>query len=318
MSVPLDQPRDAQPIVLVVDDSVDVHRLLRARLRHEDIDLVEALGGVEGLAAARQLQPALVLLDLEMPDVDGFQVLRDLKNDPLLVNTPVIILSSLNSAQDKVTAFDLGAVDYITKPFHLTELRVRLRSALRMHQLVQMLAQRAQIDGLSGLWNRAHFTKRWTEEVAVCQRHDTPLSLAMLDVDHFKIINDTYGHPAGDTVIQGLARLLTRETRQEDVACRYGGEEFALILPRTTQGDALVLCERIRTAAAELMWPRHPEHRTTISIGLAGADGATSLSPEEWVEAADRALYQAKQAGRNRIVSAAVPRVRAPRLADAA
>lgn len=306
---PLPEPKDSQPIVLVIDDSVDVHRLLKARLRHEEIDLVEALGGLEGLEAARDLMPSLIILDLDMPDVDGFQVLRQLKNDSTTLEIPVIVLSSLATAQDKVTAFDLGAVDYITKPFNLTELRVRLRSALRMHQLVQMLAQRAQIDGLSGLWNRAYFAKRWGEEVSLAGRHNGPLSIAMMDVDHFKSINDTYGHPAGDLVIQGLSKLLTREIRTEDVACRYGGEEFVLILPQTSPEQAVSLCDRIRHSFSEIVWPRHPERQATLSMGLAGtnAAGGTDLSAEGWVELADQALYQAKQTGRNRIVSNVVP-----------
>lgn len=305
---PLDS-KDSQPIVLVIDDSVDVHRLLKARLRHEEIDLVEALGGVEGLEAARGLQPSLIILDLDMPDIDGFQVLRQLKNDASTLEIPVIVLSTLASAQDKVTAFDLGAVDYITKPFNLTELRVRLRSALRMHQLVQMLAQRAQIDGLSGLWNRAYFAKRWSDELSLAMRHNQPLTIAMMDVDHFKGINDTFGHPAGDLVIQGLSKLLSREIRAEDVACRYGGEEFVLILPQTSPEKALALCDRIRQVFSEIVWSRHPERQATLSMGLAGSAeaGRTDLSPEGWVELADQALYQAKQGGRNRIVSAAVP-----------
>lgn len=304
MTVAPGQFKETHPLVLVIDDSVDVHRLLKARLRHEEIDLVEALSGKDGVAIAKDLQPALILLDLDMPDVDGFQVLRQLKNDRRTMDAPVIILSALHSSQDKVTAFDLGAMDYITKPFDMTELRVRLRSALRLHQLVQMLAQRAQIDGLSGLWNRSYFNRRWADEVSLASRHGSALSLAMIDVDHFKSINDTYGHPAGDIVIQGLAKLLVRETRQEDVACRYGGEEFALVLPQTGPAQARQLCERIRVAASELLWVRHPERTVTISIGLAGFERPPELSPELWVELADKALYQAKQSGRNRVTAA--------------
>jgi diguanylate cyclase (GGDEF)-like protein len=299
--------KDAQPIVLVIDDSVDVHRLLKARLRHEEIDLVEALGGVEGLEAARELQPAVILLDLDMPDTDGFQVLRQLKNDPETRDILVMILSAAASTQDKVTAFDLGAVDYVVKPFNLTELRVRLRSALRTHRLLQLLAQRAQLDGLTGLWNRAYFNNRWADEVAGSTRHGTALSIAMIDVDHFKSVNDSYGHPTGDQVLQGLGKLLSREVRQEDVACRYGGEEFVLILPHTGVEAAAQLCDRVREACASLVWSRHPERSITISIGVAGSDRATDVSPEGWMEIADRALYEAKQGGRNRVSSAIVP-----------
>jgi diguanylate cyclase (GGDEF)-like protein len=296
------QVDEGQPTVLVVDDSPDVHRLLKARLRHEELQLLAAMSGKEGLAAAREKHPAIVLLDLDMPDLDGFEVLRHLKNDPGTLHIPVIVLSGLQSAQDKVTAFDLGAVDYITKPFNLTELRVRVRSALRMHRLVEMLAQRAQIDSLTGLWNRAYFDKRWSDEVSGAVRHGHALSLAMIDIDHFKTINDTYGHPSGDAVIQGVAKILTREPRQEDVACRYGGEEFALIMPDTAPSEALHLCERIRESMQDMVWPRHPERHITVSVGMAGAMRVSDVSAAAWLEMADTNLYAAKRAGRNRVV----------------
>ncbi len=291
-----------RPIVLVIDDSVDVHRLLKARLRHEELELRAASSGVEGLAMVKSVKPTIILLDLDMPDMDGFQVLRTLKSDAGTMDMPVIVLSALASAQDKVTAFDLGAVDYITKPFNLTELRVRVRSALRLHRLVEMLAERAQIDGLTGLWNRAYFDRRWSEEVGKTTRHKRPLALAMLDIDHFKSVNDTYGHPAGDAVLQGVARLIQRECRAEDVACRYGGEEFALILPDTNPEDAANLCDRIRQSMVSSVWPRHPERTVTASIGLTGFAVPGMMTAAAWLESADRALYAAKQRGRNTVV----------------
>lgn len=293
-----------RPIVLIVDDSVDVHRLLKARLRHEDLELRGATSGDEALKLVKAIKPTIILLDLDMPGTDGFQVLRALKSDPTTMEMPVIVLSALSSAQDKVTAFDLGAVDYITKPFNLTELRVRVRSALRLHRLVELLAERAQIDGLTGLWNRAYFDRRWTEEVGKAARRQRPLSLAMIDIDHFKSINDTYGHPAGDAVLQDAAKLIQRECRQEDVACRYGGEEFALILPDTTPEEAANLCDRIRQSFASSVWSRHPERTVTASIGLAGFNVTTGMSPAGWLESSDRALYAAKQRGRNLVVLA--------------
>jgi diguanylate cyclase (GGDEF)-like protein len=295
---------EPQPKVLVIDDSREVHRLLKARLRHEDLELIGAPSGRNGLELARSSRPAMILLDLDMPDMDGFEVMRRLKDDPATLNIPVIVLSGMQSAQDKVMAFDLGAVDYITKPFNLTELRVRVRSALRMHRLLRMLSQRAQIDGLTGLWNRAYFDRRWADELAGCVRHGRPLSLALMDVDHFKSVNDTYGHPAGDTVLQGLAKILQRECRQEDVACRYGGEEFALIMPDTPPADAANLCERIRHALGETCWPSHPERRVTVSIGLAGAAIVPDLPASRWIESADQNLYAAKKAGRDRVSAA--------------
>lgn len=296
-------PDDARPQVLIVDDSPDVHRLLRARLRHEDLELRTATSGDEGLAAALASPPAIIVLDIDMPGVDGFEVLRKLKNNAATVNIPVIMLSGLQSSEDKVTAFDLGAVDYITKPFDITELRVRLRSALRLATLLQMLSQRAQIDGLTGLWNRAYFDTRFADELAGCARHARPLALAMLDIDHFKSINDSHGHPAGDAVLQGFARVLRREIRQSDVACRYGGEEFALIMPDTAPQDAVTVCERIRTTLSEIIWPLHPERRVTVSIGITGCAANHPPTPAEWVHRADQNLYAAKRQGRNRLIA---------------
>lgn len=297
----LERFEEQNPVVLVIDDSLDVHRLLRARLRQEDVDLIGASGGEAGLDAAAEHQPALILLDISMPGMDGFEVLRLLKQNPATMNIPVIVLSGHQSPQDKVTAFDLGAVDYMTKPFDLMELRVRVRSALRMHRLLQLLTHRAQIDGLTGLWNRSHFDKRWRDEVALCARHARPLSLAMLDLDHFKSINDAYGHPAGDAVLQTVARELQRACRQIDIPCRYGGEEFAIILPETAPDAAGLFCERIRAGIGGIVWPRHPERRVTISIGVAGSAAGAPPTAERWIECADMCLYRSKRAGRDRV-----------------
>ena len=169
--------------VLIVDDSPDVHRLLRARLKQEEIDIVSAESGQAGLDEVAKQRPSLVLLDLDMPGMDGFEFLRKMKENGATHHIPVVILSAMSNPQDKVAAFDLGAHDFVTKPFELTELRVRIRAALRMNALLQMLSQRAQIDGLTGLWNRAYFDQRVQDEVARVQRHPGPLSIAFIDAD---------------------------------------------------------------------------------------------------------------------------------------
>ncbi|QOJ01482.1 MAG: diguanylate cyclase [Phycisphaeraceae bacterium] len=297
---------DSKPQVLVIDDSPDVHRLLAARLKREELELVDASTGDEGLSMAKARPPALVLLDLDMPGTDGFQVLRQLKDDAATHPVPVIVLSGLASMQDKITAFELGAVDYITKPFEFSELRVRIRSALRVHRLLQLLATRAQLDGLTGLWNRAHFDQRLAEEVSKAARHNRPLSVAIADCDHFKSVNDTFGHPAGDAVLQGVAKVLRRESRTSDVVCRYGGEEFVVLMPETAPQDAAAVCDRIRLAVEGIAWPRHPEHRVTISFGVAGTETGKSASPEAFIESADRNLYMSKRTGRNKVTSSTI------------
>jgi len=308
-----------KPLVLLIDDSVDVHRLLHVRLRQEQIELVGTTKANEGMDMARARKPATILLDLDMPGMDGFEVLRAIKDDPATNSVPVIVLSGKAGSEDKVTAFDLGATDYVTKPFDLAELRARLRATLRLDRLLRLLAERADVDGLTGLGNRAAFDKRWAEKVAECRRYGAPLSLALLDVDFFKRINDTYGHPAGDQVLVGLAQFLQNESRSPDVACRYGGEEFALIMPNTAPQEAFVVTERIRVALSQIVWGRHPDATVTVSIGLVGASGtAAETTPVQWVEAADRNLYAAKRGGRNRCVTTDLSTVGAPGASKAA
>jgi diguanylate cyclase (GGDEF)-like protein len=301
----IDAPKpteEARPLVLIVDDSEDVHRLLKVRLKNEELEFLSAHDGLEGVTFAQQRQPSLVILDLDMPQLDGLSVLRRLKEIPATQHIPVIVLSGQATPQDKVQAFDLGAVDYITKPFELTELRVRIRSALRMQQLVQMLAQRAQIDGLTGLWNRTFFDRRWEQEQARSARHGHAMSIALLDLDHFKSINDNFGHPVGDMILQSLAKILQRESRQADLACRYGGEEFVLLMPDTPAADAGTVCERIRAAVEAARWPRFPSLYVTVSIGVSGASSSAPVSADQWVEATDHNLYTAKRSGRNKVV----------------
>jgi len=229
----------------------------------------------------------------------------------------MLVLSGLSGTQDKVTAFDLGAVDYITKPFDLAELRVRVRSALKMSNLITMLNKRAQLDGLTGLWNRAHFDDRLDEATAAVGRYDRALSVAIIDLDHFKSINDTYGHPAGDTVIQGLASILTETCRASDICCRYGGEEFVVLMPDTAPHEAVALCERVREKLKDRRWSRHPNRSVTASFGIVGvAEGTGCSKPAaNWLEAADANLYNAKTGGRDRIEASEF--VTGVRLADA-
>ncbi|GJQ30912.1 MAG: diguanylate cyclase response regulator [Phycisphaerae bacterium] len=288
---------------------MDVHRLLTIKLRNEGVALQHAHDGVQGLDMARTAPPAAILLDLDMPGLDGLAVIRRLKEEEATQHIPVLVLSGLRKPEDKVAAFELGAADYITKPFDLTELRVRLRAALKIHHLLQLLAHRAQIDGLTDLWNRAFFDQRWDQEHARCQRHGHPLSVAMIDIDHFKQINDTKGHPVGDAVLTGLAKVLRRESRQSDCVCRYGGEEFVLVMPDTGPTDAANVCERIRAAVESATFVGTEGLRVTISVGVAGASGACPLSPGDWLREADRNLYAAKSGGRNRVVSSDLPTV---------
>ncbi|MEM1166455.1 MAG: diguanylate cyclase [Planctomycetota bacterium] len=292
-----------KPVLLVVDDSPAIHRLLSVKLRDEGLEFLTAYQGEEGLELAEAHQPALILLDVNMPGIDGFETLRRLKSHPETIEIPVIMLSGDDAPEQKVMCFELGATDFVTKPFDVSELRARIQSALRIRTLLIMLAQRAQVDGLTGLYNRAAFDTTVANEVARSIEEGEPLTLVMSDLDRFKRLNDTFGHQAGDAAIASFAQVMANEVRSYDFACRYGGEEFALILPGTAQEEATVLCERIRREVEQLSWAKYPEMSTTASFGMTNRakDPATPDDPRSWVEAADDALYMAKENGRNRI-----------------
>jgi diguanylate cyclase (GGDEF)-like protein len=290
--------------VLAVDDSPEVHALLAVRLEPEGLRLVTAQSYEEGLVLAREVQPDLILLDVELPEHSGLDLCRRLKAEPGTASIPVIFLTGADDIDTKVHGFDLGAVDYVTKPFHPAELRARVRAALRMKRAQDMLAQKAQVDALTGLRNRAHMDEQLAAEVAGSSRTLRPLSLVMIDLDHFKKLNDTYGHPFGDLVLQRVGGLLTRSLRPCDVACRYGGEELALILTDTTVAGAHAVAERLREQIRRLdLAPRGKAVTVTASFGVAElldtAGRGGELRASALVAAADEALYTAKRGGRD-------------------
>lgn len=291
----------ALPDVLLIDDSDFIHSLLNTKFEHEPITLHSALDGESGLELALRIRPALILLDLSMPGIDGFQTLRRLKESPQLMDTQVIVISASDDTEDKVAGLELGACDYVTKPFNLPELRARMRSALRVHELMTLLAERAQVDGLTGIGNRSSFDERIVEELAHRDRTGADLTVALCDLDHFKQVNDNYGHAAGDEVLRGVARLFASVLRKGDIACRYGGEEFAVLLRDADAEHASKVLERVRTTLENMRWSQHPEHHVTCSFGLCDHPPGGDNHPESWLKAADEALYAAKRAGRNRI-----------------
>ncbi|MBX3354076.1 MAG: diguanylate cyclase [Phycisphaeraceae bacterium] len=287
------------PKLLVIDDSELIHRLLRVRLQHERIEIHSAMSAMEGLRMARLLRPEVILLDIEMDEMDGFEVLSRLKSDPETQQIAVIFISATSDTMDRVRGLDLGAVDFICKPFEVVELKARVRSALRMQHLVFMLEQKAQIDGLSGLWNRRYFEQRLQQEVSEAIRHKQPLALLMCDLDRFKRINDQYGHPFGDSVIERMAQILS-SGRTSDIPCRYGGEEFGVILPNTGLDEAAEVAERHRAAMEAQVWSINPELVVTSSFGVCDLESVKGpQTAETLVACADAALYRAKERGRN-------------------
>jgi diguanylate cyclase (GGDEF)-like protein len=221
------------------------------------------------------------------------------------VNTPIIFISGADSTEEKIRGLDLGATDYVTKPFDSAELRARLRAALRTAYLMDLLARKAMIDGLTGLWNRLYLDARLEAEISLSRRTARPIACMMLDVDRFKTVNDRFGHPCGDDVLRMVATTLTNNCRAEDIVCRYGGEEFAVLLPNTAANSAIELAERFRQAIEDdtLQFKNQPV-KVTASFGVAELRKDDSRNI---IEAADAALYVAKHSGRNRVSITAIP-----------
>ena len=300
--------RPRVPRILAVDDSELMHRLLRTRLQLEQVEIHCAVTGDEGLRMAEEIQPEVMLLDIDLDGtMDGFEVLQRLKENPRTRDIAVIFISASCETMDRVRCLDLGAVDFIPKPFEMAELKARVRSAIRVQQLLRMLSQRAQLDGLTALWNRAYFDQRLAAEFAEARRHARPLSLVLCDIDHFKGVNDRFGHPFGDEVLALFATILSGG-RASDISCRYGGEEFGVILPAAALGEAVEVAERFRRAFEEHQWRRHPDLVLTASFGVAEVAGlAADGRPADLLANADAALYAAKRGGRNRVSASALP-----------
>ncbi len=287
--------------VLIVDDSEMIHRLLSARLNDQDLVIHSAFDGTSGLQMARDLLPDLVLLDIDMPDLTGFEVCRQLKHDSETYNIPIIFLTALEETTNKVTGFDLGAADYITKPFEPAELRARVRAALKTKSLMDLLTSQAQLDGLTGLHNRRYFDQRLAEELDAARRYDRGLGLLMLDIDHFKSVNDSFGHPTGDRVLKALADLLQHVCRASDVTCRYGGEEFGVILQECDREAAETSAGRVlKTVRSSPELVQLLGCPLTVSIGVLAIEAQHRLTPGAAIAKADEALYRAKSEGRNR------------------
>ena len=294
----------ARPRLLLVDD-VKANLLLLAKVLGQDYECRLAADGASALAQAFSDPPDLILLDVMMPGLDGYEVCRRLKADPRTMNIPVIFVTHLNEEADEKTGLEAGAIDYITKPFRLPIIKARVRNHLELKRRGDLLEQLAGMDGLTGVPNRRRFDETLTAEWNRARRSGAPLALILLDIDFFKSYNDHYGHPQGDDCLRKVAAVLAATLqRASDTLARYGGEEFAAILPATTLDSAVDMAELMRCRVMELAIPHGYSEVAacaTISLGVAARvpDGRNTVV--DLVEAADGALYQAKYAGRNRV-----------------
>ena len=303
--------------LLLIDDSEAQSNKIKEALERLGYRVTVAYSGVEGLRLARKTSPDLVLLDVVMADIDGFAVCRWLKMNAETRDIPVIMLTVRTALADRVEGLNIGADDYLAKPFEDQELEARIFAALRVkaahselrdrnQQLESMLHSveaLASTDALTGLFNRRRFADVLRREFAVTKRYKNTLSCLLLDLDHFKQINDRFGHDAGDQVLKEVARRITGSLREVDLAARYGGEEFVVLLPHTSKGDARIVAERLLKNVRKQDFTFGGEVVTvTASIGCAGNSDVESSNPEDLVKAADVALYGAKKNGRNCIV----------------
>lgn len=294
-----------QQTVLVVDDEKQ-NRSLLAELLQDDCRVLLARTGEQALERARELQPDLILLDVLMPEMDGYQVIQALKHEDATRQIPVIFISALDSTADEERGLDLGAVDYIAKPFHPSIVRKRVRNHLHAVHQRHLLENLAMIDSLTEIGNRRRYQEALENEWRRCARVGGPLSLAIIDVDHFKAYNDHLGHAAGDWVLRKVADTLRHFMRRPgDLAARYGGEEFVLLLPNTDAAAAAHIGEEIRAAVEGLALP-HPaspvSRHVTVSLGGMTVFPNGGQPDSRFFKQADDALYSAKADGRNRSV----------------
>lgn len=313
--------------VLLVDDQMIIAEAVRRMLQTQiDIDFHWVKSGVDALQTALHWKPTVVLQDLVMPDIDGFAVVAQFRQDEVLQFVPIIVLTTQEDPQTKAKGFSSGANDYLVKLPDQLELLARLRyhsgayvrrlerneafRALREseRQLAQAnikLQQLAEIDGLTGISNRRRFDDVLNLEWLRAQRHQHSLALLMCDIDFFKLFNDLHGHLAGDQCLRKVAAALHESLRRPgDLAARYGGEEFSLVLPNTDLEGALAIAEVCRQRVEALGMQNQQDRVVTLSIGVACMVPAVKATPNDLIERADGALYEAKKTGRNRVVAA--------------
>ncbi|WP_262966182.1 diguanylate cyclase [Methylobacter psychrophilus] len=293
-----------QPSLLIVDDSTwDMDTLVSALAEYR---LFTATNSVQALTIAVSVQPDLILLSIRLPGMDGYEICRQLKQQTDTQHIPVIFVTDLNNEEHETQGFSVGAVDYITKPIQPNIIRARVAAQLQLKAHRDSLALTADTDMLTGIPNRRHFETVVQNEWNRALRYDKPLSLIMVDVDHFKRYNDYYGHAAGDDCLKAIAdSFVSNIRRASDMVARLGGEEFVCLLPEVPREQAINLAEQILFSIRDLGIAHADSpvaNHVTVSLGLATLNLDQHKTWQNLLQHADVALYQAKHEGRNRLI----------------
>jgi diguanylate cyclase (GGDEF)-like protein len=292
---------DVPSRVLVIDDDPVSARATEGVLRAAGFVTASCCDPADAYEAILREIPDLIILDVLLGEVDGFDVCRRVRANPALQLVPIIFVTRRGDVEQRVRGLQVGGNDYVTKPFDPPELVARVRSHLSRLSALREMAIR---DGLTRCYNHKYFKMRLEQEMVRARRYRSPLSLGLLDVDHFKRVNDTHGHPTGDAVLAHLASLVTASVRSSDIVARYGGEEFAFVLVEAGAQEAAIVAERMRARieAHEFEVPGGALLRTTVSIGL--AESIAQEPAGAFLERVDAVLYEAKAQGRNRVRTA--------------
>ena len=300
------------PRLLIVDNDKTQLRMMQDGLASENMEVVCARNARETFEAIYRLIPNLIILDVGLPDVDGFDILRSIRVEPRYDAVPVIIFSADHNSESKIKALDLGAIEYLEKPLDIKEISAHIRAILRFNLKqdktfaeYKRLSELSLIDPLTGAYNRRALDTFLKSRLSESSRHGIPVSCAMFDIDHFKNVNDSHGHHVGDVVLKDISDLLKGLCRQEDALIRYGGEEYLVILFHTPRDGAKIFGERVRESVTERKFTfGEREIAITVSGGIASRpEDKLTDDPEAMIKLADQRLYLAKRNGRNQVIS---------------
>lgn len=289
--------------VLIVDDE-RANIIALTHILSPEYTVYAAKNGQDAVEVANEFLPDVILLDILMPEMDGYEVLTALKNGELTQSIPVIFVTGLGNSEDEEKGLNSGASDYISKPFSPSVVKLRVKNQLRIVNQIRIINHLSATDQLTGIPNRRSFDNQLNREWGRSVREKKPLSILLLDVDHFKNYNDVYGHQQGDAALQSIAMTIKKTIRRSsDFAARWGGEEFVALLPATDKKGAMEIGEKIRYNIEQTPIPVENGEvtRVTVSIGVSVMTPAQNNLPEDFITYADKALYNAKETGRNKV-----------------